>query len=414
MYYTICYNSYIKVKYCKAIRGEDLSNFNLKEFENKNPNTKIKVFIEYLYEKYGLTTDNEEFDNEYFSLFNDDDLLESLEYYIVKNGITAQVTAQNYITYITDFFKVLSHDYNIRNDFFTDMKLNEQLMYKSKKIISKLKLSESKDYATDEQYEVLNNGIDKFLSNLVIGDIYDEVDQYKNKKKKHIKLYNRFISSIAIKLIMRFALSNSTTVCLKLDNLDMINNTININGFELELGEELTDILKKYLKVREYVLELYSIESSNLFITQDGESYIKNYKSNKKMPDYATFFMIMGDYIGRRSGDLFSARRILEMLDNGIDISTVVKLSDKSIEKCIELQRNNSEGEVNKKLQLLFNKGKFNKKKIVINKKGYLKCPFCDNEVKAISDEWVLVQFEGNDTKFLACKECRGENGQSI
>lgn len=391
-----------------------MSNFNLKEFENKNPNTKIKVFIEYLYEKYGVSADNEEFDNEYFSLFNDDDLLESLEYYIAKNSITAQVTAQNYITYITDFFKMLSRNYDIKNDFFTDMKLYNQLISKSKKIISKLKLSESKDYATDEQYEMLNNGIDKFLNELVIGDIYDEILQYKNKKKKHIKLYNRFISTIAIKLIMKFALSNSTTICLKLDNLDMINNTLSINGFQLELDEELTEILKKYLKVREYILELYSIEESNLFIKHDGKSYIKNYKSNGKMPDYASFFMIMGDSIGTRSADLFSARRILEMLDNGIDISTVIKLSDKSIEKCIELQRNNSEGEVNKKLHLLFDKGRLSKKKIITKKKGYLKCPFCDNEVKAISDEWVLVQFEDDSTKYLACRKCRGANEQGI
>lgn len=391
-----------------------MSNFDLKEFEKKNSNTKIKIFIEYLYEKYGVSADNEEFDNVYFSVFNDDDLLESLEYYIVKNSITAQVTAQNYITYITDFFKMLSNNYDIKNDTFIDIKSYSQLLFKSKKIISKLKLSESKDYATDEQYEILNNGIDKFLNELVMDDIYDEIIQYKNKTKKHIKLYHRFISTISIKLIMKFALSNSATICLKLDNLDMVNKTININGFELELDEELTEILKKYLKVRQYILELYTIGESILFIKQDGKSYIKNYKSNGNMPDYSSFFMIMSDLIKTRSADLFSSRRILEMLDNGIDISTIVKLSDKSIEKCIELQRNNSEGEVNKKLHLLFNKDILGEKKIIIKKKGYLKCPFCDNEVKAISDEWVLVQFENDNTKHLACRKCRGSNEQSI
>lgn len=202
----------------------ELSDFNLKEFERKNSNTKIKVFIEYLYEKFGINNENEEFDNEYFSLFNDNDLLGSLEYYIAKNSITAQGTAQNYIYLITDFFNMLLDKYNIQNDTFIDKKLYDKLLLKSKKIISKLKVSESKDYATDEQYEVLNNGIDKFFNKLVMDDIHIEIDRLKNGQLKKVKIYNRFISAIAIKLIMKYALSNLTTINLKLNNLNMINN----------------------------------------------------------------------------------------------------------------------------------------------------------------------------------------------
>ncbi|MCE5222394.1 MAG: hypothetical protein LLF98_14420 [Clostridium sp.] len=201
-----------------------MSDFNLKEFERKNSNTKIKVFIEYLYEKFGINNENEEFDNEYFSLFNDNDLLGSLEYYIAKNSITAQGTAQNYIYLITDFFNMLLDKYNIQNDTFIDKKLYDKLLLKSKKIISKLKVSESKDYATDEQYEVLNNGIDKFFNKLVMDDIHIEIDRLKNGQLKKVKIYNRFISAIAIKLIMKYALSNLTTINLKLNNLNMINN----------------------------------------------------------------------------------------------------------------------------------------------------------------------------------------------
>jgi len=391
-----------------------VNNFNLIDFEKKNPNTKIKVFIEYLYEKYGVKADSEEFDNEYFNLFNDNDLIESLEYYIAQYSITAQITAQNYITYIKDFFKMLSDDYGIKNDTFINIDLYSRLLLKSKKIISRLKLSESKDSATDEQYEELNNGINKFLNELVMDDIYDEIIQVKNKKKKNVKLYNRFISSIAIKLIMKFALSNSTTVNLKLDNLDIKNNIIRINGFKLELNKELIEILKKYLRVREYILNIYSIEESILFIRCNGKSYRKDYKSNKNASDNYSFFMIMNDLINTRSGDLFSSRRILEMLDKGVDISTIARLSDKSIGKCIELQKNNNEDEVNEKLNLYFNEHEFNQKKIIIKKKGYLKCPFCGDEVKAISDEWVLIQFENDNTKYLACRKCRDTNEQGI
>lgn len=392
-------------------------NFNLKEFEKTNTNTKKKIFIEYLYEKYGGANDNEGFDNVYFHLVNDDDLIESLEYYIAKNSITAQVTAENYITYIAEFFKMLSEEHGIENEVFNNKSLNNKFLSKSKKIIGRLKLSVSKDCASDEQYEKLNDGMDKFVNELVINDIYNEIIQFKDGKIKNIKLYNRFISIISIKLIMKFGISNLKTISLKFNDFDMIDNIVNVNGFRLELGKELTEIIIKYISVREYILKLYDVEQSNFFIKYNGTLYTTDSNNNKdkNKADYCSFFKIMFDIIDTRSADLFSTRTILEMLSSGIDISTIVKLTDKSMKKCFKLQNNNNdEYEINKKLQLFFYKDKFTEKKKIIKKKGYFKCPFCDNEVRAISDELVLVQFENDNAKYLACRECRGVNEKSI
>lgn len=377
-------------------------------------NPKIKAFIEYLYEKCGVS-DTGEFDSEYFRLLNIEDLLQSLEYYISKGKVTGQGTAQNYIKNITDFFDMLKNDYDINNDIFTDVYMNNKFLAESKKIICKLKGTESKNAATDEQFETLNNGINDLLQNLKIDDIYDEITQLKNKEIKYVKKYSRFVSIIPVKLIMKFALGNSTTISLEVESIDIENEIINVNGFKLNLDKELVELFKTYLKIREYILKLYSLTESKLFVESNGRPFIRDSKKIKNFPYYSSFFKIMDDTIHTQAAELFAARRILEMLNEGIDISTISKLSDSSIETCVKLQRSNvNDDEANEKLQqFLYDDGNIGKK-ISINKKGYLKCPFCGREVKAISDEWILVQLEDNGKKYLSCRECKGINGKQV
>jgi integrase len=384
--------------------------FKLSEYKKENTNTKIKVLIEFLYERFGTSADSEDFDNIYFSLFNDNDLIQSLEYYIDKNKVTAQITASNYIHYITSFFKMLSEKYNIENDMFINIEQNKQLIAKSKEIISKLRKTVSKDNASDEQYEDLVSGIEDFLNNFNINDLYDEIIKCKNSNK-YTKLYHRFVSIIPIKLIIKFALSNLRVISLEYSDLDMGKNTLLINGLQLPLDKELIELFKQYLRVREYILNLYSKQETKLFVKNNGEPYIKNTADRKNVPAYASFFRIMKDNIKTESAELFANRRILDMLDHGIDISTIIRISEKSAEKCIELQNsNNKEDDVINKLNLFFNED--TNKKIEVKKKEYINCPICGKEVKAISDELVLVQYITNDTKYLACKNCRGEYGK--
>lgn len=388
--------------------------FDLKEYQQVEvTNTKIKVFIEFLYKKYGVSPDTEKFDNEYFQLFNDDDFIESLRYYIEKNGITAQVTASNYIGYIRDFFKMLSEKYEITNETFTNIKLYEKLLIKSKEIINILNETESKDIATDEQYEKLNYCISSFLDNLIINDIYNEITRLKTGELKKVRLYSRFVSCISIKLIMQFALGSLATALLEIDNLDISTNSLKVNGFKLPLTDELISLFNDYLKIREYILKLCSIDESKLFIKHNGRLFVKENKHSKNFPDYSQFFMIVGDAIDSHASELFADRRILEMLNKGIDVPTISKLSGKSEEKCIKLQRTiNNTDEIEKKLQIFFDNKINIENTIIPKKKNYIRCPVCNKEVHAISDELVLVQYENNPRKYLACKNCRGEYGK--
>jgi hypothetical protein len=389
--------------------GGYMMEFKLDEYKSKDTNTKRKVFFEFLYELFGLSKDCGEFDNENFILLNEDDLMDSLRYYISKNSVTAQGTAKNYITYIEQFFVMLSDEYNIKNEIFINKDLYNKFIARTKEITSKLKTTENKGSASDKQYEELNNGIDDFLKNISEHDIYDEINKLYEREMKHAKNYHRFVSVIPIKLIMKFALSNLTVISLEINALDMENHILDIkDGIKLPLDEELIQLFEVYLRIRKYVLNLSHKQDENkLFVKYNGESYITS-NDNK---DYSSFFMIMSDYINTQSADLFATRTILNMLDKGLDIYTISKVVGIPDKKCMKLQENsNKDDDINIKLQSYFTNALLPVEKKVVKKKGYFDCPFCGKSVKAISDDWVLVQFENGDTKYLACKECRGQN----
>ncbi|WP_207650063.1 hypothetical protein [Desulforamulus ferrireducens] len=320
------------------------------------------------------------------------------------------------LTYITQYFDMLSEKYNIKNEIFVNKELYKNFISRSKDIISKLKESESKDIASDEQFEELNIGIENFLKKkLSIEQIYNEINRFRDKtyinKKIYFKMYNRFVSSITTKLVLKFALDNITITSLEVNCLDLKNKVINVKGFKLPLDSELTELLTKYLEIREYVLNLQSKIQNVLFIKPDGEPYI-TVSNNKEKPDCTRLFKIMNDILHNVATDLFASRRILEMLDKGIDISTVANLSGRSTDKCIELQRNYL-SDAGERLQQFF---KEEETGVLINenykKKAVMKCLFCGKDVKPISEEWVLVQFKEDGPKHLACRECKGKNGK--
>lgn len=389
-----------------------MSEFSLKEYRKNPKNTKEKVFIQFLYERFGgLPTDSEEFDNKYFTLLDEGHLIESLEYYISRNRVTKQSTADSYITYISQFFDMLSNDYYIKSEIFQNKEVNRNFITKSKEIIAKLREAESKGVADDQQYEDLNNHIDKYLKTLSIQDIYDEINKFKdvayNEKTIYFNIYHRFVSIITIKLVMKFALSNLTITSLKTTNLDMENKVLKVKIFKLPLDKELIELLTNYLEIREYVLNIQSKQQNILFIKPDGEPYITI--SNK--PDCTRLFKIMNDELGNVATDLFVSRRILEMLDKGLDISSVIELSERSDKKCIELQKNYL-SDAGDRLQHFFKEEDIDVINEPKNKKGYLNCPFCGKEVKPISEEWILVQLNENGSKHLSCRECKGNNGK--
>lgn len=48
----------------------------------------------------------------------------------------------------------------------------------------------------------------------------------------------------------------------------------------------------------------------------------------------------------------------------------------------------------------------------LIKSKGMIRCPFCGREKEAVNQNWLLIQIAGETEKYIACKECEGEDGK--
>ena len=376
--------------------------FLLKEYKKEKNNAKMKVFIEFLYESIG-ENNSEEFEDYNFTLMNEDDLIDSLEYYISKNSVTSQGTATNYVANMTEFFKMLLENYNIKNEIFSDISRYNQFLAKTKLIINKLKRVTPKGIASDDQYESLVTGMDEYLKRYINieQEMYIEIS-----KDTRCRIYPRFVSIIAVQLKMKYAISNSKLVTLEIHDFDKYAEKLYVNDIPLHLDNELIVLFDIYLRVREYILKRYSIQESKLLIKHTGEPYTKESPDRKITPDNAILFIFVKDCINNYSGDLFSDRKVLEMLNTGINITTITKLSECSFEKCIQLLGAFKENE-DENIEEINNY--FNKKTVII-KKGYFKCPCCGKVKRAISNEWVLVQYGNDTTKHLVCRGCKGKN----
>lgn len=403
--------------------GYKLPEFNLANFKKENKDTKVKNFIEYLYEKLGDGTDD--FDNEFFSALTVDDLVDSLLRYLSNNKITAQITGNNYLTSITGFFDMLKKDYQIKNDVFSYNELTQEFSMKCHEIISNLKESIPKDVASDEQYEKLNEGISSYMDSFNYDVILNEIDRIydgnNEGKEMHATKYPVFMSILPIKLILKYALSNLTVVNLDISNLDMKNKTLAVNGLLLPLDKELIELFDTYINIRRYILEKYNLDEQKLFIKVNGTAYIKTSKHRMNIPDYGAFFRIMDKVINTQSAENFAKRRVAEFIEKGLDLFTIFKLTDLSSDSLINiLEEAKSTEEMNVKVQHFFNEGTGIDKKYeikLLNKKKpeyNIKCPFCNEYFMATSENWILVQYENSDKKYIACRKCKGENGKKI
>ncbi len=176
-----------------------MQEFDLKTYR-ANANAKLLSFFEYIYVKPGLK-EEETFLKEYFEIINENDLIESLKYYIVRNHVTAQITADNYISFITTFYEEIYEKYGIVNDIFLNLEMKKTLLRRTREITTSLRKTESKDIATDEQYETLRDGLKDAMSHFRYSEICQEIVEYKNKSIRNIKNYYRLLSTITVNIV---------------------------------------------------------------------------------------------------------------------------------------------------------------------------------------------------------------------
>lgn len=221
-----------------------MADFNFNTYVDEVNNAKIKTFRQYLYDIFYAGNTEVEFDNGIFETLTEDDLLQSLNCYI-KTGINAQSVANEYLGEIKKLFEHLRDNYSISNPIFVSMVRFNAYDKKAREITSKLKTTENKTFISDADYEKLNNGITEYMKDLDIPSICDEL------KKKHdgvegftnAKEYFTFSSIPPTFLAMKYGLTNSDISKLKIDDLDIADGSLSVNGFNLILDSEILNVL---------------------------------------------------------------------------------------------------------------------------------------------------------------------------
>lgn len=377
------------------------------EIYRANANAKLLIFFEYLYIKLGLKED-EKFSKEYFEIVNENDLIESLNYYIMKNHVTAQITADNYISSITTFYEELYEKYGVTNEIFFKLEMRKRFLKRTKGIITSLRKAESKDVASDEQYEALRIGLKDTMSHFEYEDIRQELTDYNNKSIKNTEQYYSLLSAITINIVLEYAIKQISIARLLLSALNLREKYIKINDYKLPLNNDMIRLFNLYLPMRSFILQTFSENSEWLFVTAEGQSCLRPTKGGKGQINYDTFFKIVGDYTeGKKSLTPFANKRIIEMIRAGVDISTISELTEKpanTIAKLDDVSR-----EQRQKEEVLLKFLKEDKNNFKIRRKGYIDCPYCGNSYEAVSENWLLVQFVKNGKLYLACKECQGK-----
>ena len=121
---------------------------------NRSEKTQMEVFFEFI---SAQIFNNEEYTVEDFVYLNNDDLLESLKYYIKCNKVTAKGTAKAYLGYLKNFFVNLEGYYKVNSDIFVNGNFLQALWDEADKIISLLNDKEetNTNIATNEEYDNL-------------------------------------------------------------------------------------------------------------------------------------------------------------------------------------------------------------------------------------------------------------------
>lgn len=383
--------------------------FNIQEFKKENKDTKIKIFLEFLMETLDIKNDNK-LENELFSSIDEDFLIESLNYYIDKQNVTAKITARNYLTNITKFFKMLSNDYNLDNPIFKNFDENSKFKEKASVIINRLKDTATNEIALSEDYNKINLKIEQYNSNLnnESTKIKDDIESYINIDDScNTGYYNLLVSCIATKMLLSYGFTNKVISSLKIDDIDLEDLTLKRGSNYLKIDNILLNLLKYYLNFRNIILQNTDLNTDYLLIRTNGKPIL----TANEQADNSILFRFLGKNAATK---IFSHRRIFEMLKNGYDISIISDITGHSIDKCVKIQNlfreemnmdNNVIQTSNKLYSFSFdNKNVFN---IDYEENNFIICPNCKSKLSNSEENWVLILKE-DGIKYIVCINCKG------
>lgn len=379
--------------------------FNLKEYirDSKQIDNylkpKLRYFLMYLQETLG---DDILFDADMFSLVDGSYLINSLEYYIDRTSPSKQ-TAHDYRRAVVKLLELICADYDLENELLTIVSKQNDFIAVANTMIQKLRGQENRKCISDAEFEAIDEKINDFFT----ADNLEELI-IKSIENEHMKpnYYGQLVSAIALKLVWKYALGNTVIAGLTIQNLNMEHRILNVKGIKLHLDEELISYFELYLKCRSLVTSR-TIESTILFVKKNGTPYITN-----NQPDNNGLFLLMQSAVNHKKVGGFRDRTIIDLVLKGANINLLSQLSETK-EDTIKRICQGYEDELKQGFENIFCGGYTSiANGLKKSQKGLMQCPFCGEFMDACSTNWILIQIQGEEKKYLACRGCRGQDGK--
>lgn len=313
-------------------------NFNnsIKNFLSLKENNYIpqsESFKKFIYTEKKLNLDSDILT--FFNGINSTKILEALDFYIVSNNISSNGSTQTYSSFIKEYFLYLMQlniiaNTHLSKEFSLKSNSKESYLYIISNFIEnhpniidpkKFRIMNMDD--VEDLLDICNSTIDEITINSINNNNISTNDFYKLRSALILKL----ISFIGVKYVVLKE--------IKENDLDLENNLIKVNSFNIRLPIKLSKQLKQFLFIKKIFIN--NIITDYLFIEPSG-------KKLKKVNTQTLLFLEKSSDCKNLNGLIKYA--ILNMIKLGVDTKIILNLTgigEVMLNECLEIYSNENQ-----------------------------------------------------------------------
>lgn len=290
----------------------------LKESSIKNYKGRLDVFSDFIRPQINMSGEA------ILRGFDKNSMKEAVKDYVTKRSLKYRASAMLYVSTINEFFMFLIDNKKIDNSTFSDRSKIKELNSSIKEFINnEMGLEECRDI------EPLDEDVVNELIKMCNQATYVSADKITNFDAKNNDSYDDYISAIAIKITLFAGVKLENLYKIKKGDFDVSNNTMKLNGYTLNLPRDLSNDIKKMFELQKEIIPTYT-EESYLFLDREGN----------QIESGGGLFKLLFKLIKSSSSAKVSSYALMQMIQEGINVGMIVKLtgcSYKTYECCQEI-----------------------------------------------------------------------------
>lgn len=228
---------------------------------------------------------------------DEDDILDSVRFYVEDSEIRYKATADAYYTILTVFFDFIRQNYQWGNVLFDSKEKNTHLQNaynilttKELKLNAKEKVLPPDDLQVEELIQLCNYTIQNTSTDAILGGAKNGA-------------YSKYISSLIVKLTLLLGCKNQVVDNLLVGDYDPFLHTITVNGYCVHVSNGLAKQMYRYIaEVRPKLVELHPNE--HLFVGFKDNAIVDNSKK----------YAILKPVLGHTKGTAIAKYAIMRMI----------------------------------------------------------------------------------------------------